>query len=109
MEEKDLAPEKLEEIGEEIFQLTKSELEEIMCEVLPKVKVDTDEVQSIILDKKEYQKGIKRVSELCGMISGVMAVGLSKDQALELCQNVYLTKENSNNDLKKVPFAPVQL
>lgn len=88
--------------GEPII-LTKEIVTEIATEVaedlLPRISVNTDNVQDFQLDENEFVKGLYGVSEIGGMIVGLMNAGLNRQEAIEVSQNIYLSNLKNDTDI----------
>lgn len=73
-----------------------STIEQLMYMREKEIEVNTDNIQNLELDNKEFAKGLKSVSFICGMIAGLSSVGLTKDQVMDYVVNEQNIKFNKD-------------
>ena len=64
-------------------------VEQLMMHVISK-----EDIEGVEFDKKEFQKGLKDISYVCGMITGLMNIGVCAVDALSYVINEH-TFDNS--------------
>lgn len=87
-------------VEDEQLTYTADEVACLLEEVIPSIEIDTKSCQESELNLEEFKKGVMEVSSICGMLSAFMGTGLSNELALELTQNIILTKEKYKADIE---------
>ena len=110
----------VDEMEEENFEemtlddMSKDQLIDVIEQLMTtkEVEVSTDSVQGLEFDEDEFSKGLKSVSYICGMISGLSSVGLNKDQIMDYVvneQNIKFNKDlNSQTCVSNEKVAKIQ-
>lgn len=74
--------------------------------------LDTENVEDIVLDEEEFENGVFQVSETCGMISGLVAVGLTPTESLDFILNKmnidFNLKSLEMNNATQIQIAQIQ-
>jgi hypothetical protein len=80
--------------------MSKEELIDVVYELAndksKEVAVNLENVQSLEFEADEFEKGLKSVSYICGMITGLSNVGLNKEQIMDYVVNEQNIKFNKN-------------
>ena len=70
-----------------------SEFDELM-EQLMRISVNKDNLADVEFDKANFKKGLKDISHICGMLTGLMNVGISALDALAYVMNEHVMDNN---------------
>lgn len=78
------------------------------------ISVDTENLEDIKFNKTEFQKGVKSVSEVCGMITALANAGVSPTDALSYVMNerntqanIKLTEMVNEADIEKCKYGQI--
>lgn len=93
---KELENELLENEEQELY--TQEEIAEIIGNILPEVLLDTEELNNKTIDSKEFEKGIKSVSEICGQYSALRSVGVDNNSAIDIIMNIMNVEYNKETN-----------
>ena len=100
--------------GEELY--TQEQVLDIVEEITPKIFISTESCGGIELDKKEFAKGVKEVSNICGRISAILSTGVSKESVIDIImnlQNIEFNKivntENNNTNKETAKLQNIQV
>lgn len=69
-------------------------INEAIEENLPKIEIDTDDCQKVKLNIKEFEKGIKEMSCVCGQIAALQSCGITASEALSYINGREIEKHN---------------
>lgn len=103
---------------EQQYELSMEELQDMMGQsIINPIQMEIDNLCEIHFDEKEFQKGIKEISKVCGVITGLINVGISPNNALDYVinketieHNQKLNKDtiNGNKEIAQVQQVQIQ-
>lgn len=76
------------------FEIEEYDDDEVSVEQLMMHVISKENIEGVEYDKKEFQKGLKDISYVCGMITGLMNIGVCAVDALTYVINEH-TFDNS--------------
>ena len=59
------------------------------------VNIDKSDISEVRYDKSKFQKGIDKMSKLCGMITALVNVGITPDNALNYISESELNRQGT--------------
>ena len=65
--------------------------------VAPVVALDNDDLSDCLIDKNDFQSGIKSVSKVAGMVTGLLNVGVTPAQALNYIMTLQIENSKQEN------------
>lgn len=99
--------EKLNTEDVQLEELMTQIAEQLQEELTPSILINTDKVQNTTLDIKKFKKGVETASELIGIISSLINIGIDKESALEASLNIYINNVNGEFELKKFDLSSI--
>ena len=64
------------------------------------IDLDVDNLKDIVINKSDFNDGVKDMSRLCGQISALCAVGITPSMALSYISEKYASDEVNKYNLK---------
>lgn len=94
-----------EELRDEEEAMDCEELENLLNSLM-EIQIDTSNLEGVILDEKEFGKGVKYMSKFAGMFTCLKNVGMNSEEALTLIlneSNIKATHDQQKevNDMQK--------
>lgn len=62
--------------------------------VLDPIMIGTDNLDEVCFNKNEFQRGLDEISYVCGMLTGLMNIGLNSVDALNYLVNIKVLENN---------------
>lgn len=62
--------------------------------------INKDNIQDVQYDKDSFQKGISKMSKLCGMITALVNIGITPNEALSYISECELNKQGTEATLE---------